>query len=213
MPLSADYCKAARSEPPVCIGLRVRPYSLGHDITLRAYNSSVLSHNPIYSDFILAVFICSRTWGEWSGWKDSWKLPLWLKVWGRCAGRFDIPAEWKKFEAYLIEGRQCPEVNVPDQSREMSGAWESRLKMFIIQKLRFTYEQAMDYPLALAWQDYCADGEESGKVSIMSEADKASVEFIGSDRQRQLVKEAEEAGRRELEEMKRRATQQPAKGN
>lgn len=211
--LSADYCKAARAEPPTCIGLRLRPYSLGHDVTLRAYNSSVLSANPVYSDFILAVFICSRTWVEWSEWKDSWKLPIWLKLWGWCAGRFNIEKEWKKFEQYLAEGRQCPEVNVPDQSREMSGAWESRLKIFLIEKLRLSYEQAADYPLALAWQDYCAHGEESGRVSIMSDADKASVEFIGSDRQKALVREAEEAGRRELEEMKRRAAQQPAKGN
>lgn len=209
----SDYCKAARPEPPRCIGLQLRPYSLGHHVSLRAYDSVLLNGGFLYSDFILAVFICSQSWQGWQEWKSSWKFPVFLKLWGCFAGRFDLKREGEVFAAYLAEGERSPEVNIPTESRALSGAWESRLKLFLIRELGLTHEQAMDYPLALAWQDYCAAGEEAGKISLISDADRKGLEFVHSDRYRDLAQEAQDAALRELEEMKAKAAQQKEKAN
>ncbi len=202
MSSSAHYCKAERPEPPRCIGLKLRPYSLGHHVSLRAYDSTLLSGEPpLYTDLVLAVFICSQTWAGWQEWKQSWKFPVFLKIWGWRNRAFNVEAEAKVFMDYIAAGEACPEANVPANARSLEAAWESRLKMFLIRELRMSHEEAMDYPLALAWQDYTAFGEESGRLKLLSDADRASLAFIGSDRQRQLFKEAEEAAKKESAQM------------
>ncbi len=211
---AANYFKAASPEPPLCIGLRLRPYSLGHHLALRAYDSTLLSGQPpLYTDLILAVFICSQTWRGWQEWKESWKFPVFLKVWGCCQRRFHVEQEAQKFAAYIADGETCPEVNVPANARTLDAAWESRLKLFLIRELRLTHEEAMDYPLALAWQDYCAHGEETGRLTLLSEADKAGLDYLKSDRYAALVRASDEAGRAELDKMKAQAAKQPAKAN
>ena len=214
MSSAANYCKAARPEPPRCIGLQLRPYSLGHHITLRAYDSTFLNGQPpVYSDLVLGVFICSQPWRGWQEWKDSWKFPVFLKIWGWLNRRFHVEHESEKFAAYLSAGQECPEVNVPANARSLEAAWESRLRLFLIRELRLSHEEAMDYPLALAWQDYCAWGEEAGRITLLSDADRAGLDFVKSDRFTELARAAEEAGRAELAEMKARAEKQPTGAN
>lgn len=198
--LSADYCKAARPEPPRCIGIQLRPYSFGHHVSLRAYDSTFLTGRiPVFSDLILGVFICSQTWAGWQEWKSSWKFPVFLKLWGWMAGKFDVPKEAERFAQYIKEGETCPELIIPDKARALTAAWEARLKLFLIRQLGISSEAVMDYPLALAWQEYCAYGEQEDHLTLLSESDKKSLEFIGSDRHKELVREAEEAAKKEDE--------------
>jgi hypothetical protein len=209
MSSAAQFYRAARPEPPRIIGLQLRPYSLGHHITLHAYDSSFLFHDtPRFYDLILGVFICSQTWGGWNDWRSSWKLPVFLKLWGWCFRKFDVRVEAAKFTKYIADGCECPEVAIPADARTLSGAWESRLKLFLVRRLRLSAEEAMDYPLALAWQEYCAFGESEGTITLLSESDKASLDFAGSNRMKDMIREAEEAARKEVEVMKSKAAAQ-----
>lgn len=209
----ADYCQTACQEAPRCVGLQLGAYSVGHHILLRGYDSGFLRGKPTYQDLILGVFICSQTWRGWQEWKSSWKFPVALKLWGWVAGRFDIPKQAELFAAYIANGEECPEINVPDDARTLVGAWESRLVRFLTNQMKLSHEAAMDYPLALAWHDYCAWAEEEGRIKLLSEADKATIAYAKSDRFQELAREAAEAGRRELEEMKARAMSQKEGSN
>ena len=214
MSSAAQFYKAARPEPPRVIGLQLRPYSLGHHLTLHAYDSSFVNGaGALFSDMILGVLICSLTWKEWEVWKRSWKLAVFLKVWGWRMGKFDVKAEAEKFTAYLAEGSECPEVAVPSKGRALSAAWESRLKLFLVKELRLTVDEAMDYPLALAWQEYCAHGEQEGTLTLLSEGDKQSLEWLKSDEYKRMVAEAEAEGRKETAEMKAKAEAQKKGAN
>lgn len=214
MSSAAQFYRAARPEPPRVIGLQLRPYSLGHHINLHAYDSAfVKGAGALFIDMITSVFICSLTWKEWEDWKNSWKLKWALRFWGWRMGKFDVKAEAETFARYLAAGSECPEVTVPSKGRALTAAWESRLKLFLVKELRLTVDEAMDYPLALAWQDYCAHGEAQGTLTLLSEADKESLEWIKGDEYKRMVAEAEAEGRRETAAMKARAEAQKKGAN
>ncbi len=215
MPSIADnYYKAARPEPPRILGLQLRPYSLGHHIILRAYDSSFVTGGHLrFQDLVMGVFICSQSWTQWESWKCSWKLPVFLKIWGWISGKFNIKSAGECFLEYLTDGRRCPEVNTPAKANVLVAPWESRMKLFLVRELRLTVTEALDYPLALAWQEYCADGEAKGSLSLFSEADEQALEFAGSDRMKAMMDEAKENHRREVEEMKARAAAQTEETN
>ncbi len=196
---AANFFRAARPEPPRCIGLQLRPYSLGHHIALHAYDSSFTQGRPRFEDLVLGVFICSQTWAGWEAWRSSWKLPIMFKIWGWFAGKFDVRAEGERFSAYITQSSETPEVAIPAKGRALSAPWESRLTLFLIKHLRLTYEQAMDFPIALAWQHYTAHGELDGSITLLSDADKETLDFVHSDRMKAMLDEAKEAAKKEKE--------------
>ncbi len=196
---AANFFRAARPEPPRCIGLQLRPYSLGHHIALHAYDSSFTVGKPRFEDLVLGVFICSQTWAGWEAWRNSWKLPIVFKIWGWFAGKFDVRAEGERFTDYIAQASEVPEVAVPAKGRTLSAPWESRLTLFLIETLHLTHEQAMDFPLALAWQHYVAHGEREGNITLLSEADKSGLEFAQSDRFKDLLEQAKEDAKKEAE--------------
>ena len=200
MSTAENYFKAAHPNPPRCIGLQLRPYSLGHHVALRASDSSFLKGDgEVYRDLILGVFICSQTWAEWHAWRRSWKLPVFLKIWGWCYRKFDIKSEYERFVEYLKEGEAVPELSVPMKGRTLVSSWENRIKLFLVREMGLKVDEAMDYPLALAWEEYCAFGEREGFLTLTSDSDIESLEFASSDRCKEMLKEAQEAARKEQE--------------
>lgn len=176
---------------------------MGHHIALHAYDSSFTAGRPRFEDLVLGVFICSLTWKEWEAWKNSWKLPIVFKIWGWFSGKFDVRAEGERFTDYIGESSEVPEVAVPAKGRTLSAPWESRLTLFLIETLRLTHEQAMDFPLALAWQHYVAHGEREGHITLLSEADKQTLDFVHSDRMKEMLDEAKAAAKKEQEELQK----------
>lgn len=215
---AAQYFKAARPEPPRIIGLQLRPYSLGHHVALHAYDSSFVKGSPdLFSDMILGVFICSQSWADWEAWRQSWKLPVFLKLWGKLAGKFDVKKEAERFTTYVHEGSFCPEAVTPTKGRELGAPWEARIQLFLLRELRLKFAGAMDFPLALAWQLYCAHHEAEGGMRLLTEAEIQQLDEQKTpdhrNRMAALMVEAEEAARREAEEMKAKAAAQNAGGN
>jgi len=213
MSTAADFLKAARPELPRIIGLQMRPYCLAHHIALCAFNSSFVVGIPRFDDLIVGVFICSQTWEEWEAWRNSWKLPVFLKLWGKFSGKFDVKRSAAVFMRYIEDGSSRPEVAVPSGGTTLAAPWECRLKLFLIRELRLTVSEAMNYPLALAWYEYCAAAETKGEITLITEADDAALNFSGSDRMRELVRESEAQARREVEEMKAKASVQKEEAN
>lgn len=205
MSTAENYFKAAHPSPPRCIGLQLRPYSLGHHVTLYASNSPFLtspSSVPIRDAFhslVMGVFVCSQPWRELNDWLTSWKLPLFLKLWGFAYRKFDMRAESERFQEYIARGELKPELQSPDNGVPLVSRWESRLKMFMVRELRLTIDEAMDYPLSLAWEEYCAHGETAGTITLMSDAHRQSLDFINSDECREMMRKAEEEARAEMQ--------------
>lgn len=199
-----NYFAAAEPNTPRCIGLKLRPYSLGHHVLLHAYNSSFLtSSDPTFADLIFGVFICSQSWRGWAEWKDSWKFPVFLKLWGWIQRRFNIEREATAFREYLIAGSRTPELVVPAAAESLNAPWEPRLKMFLVEKFKLTAEEAMDYPLALAWQEYCAHAEAEGRLKLLGESDEKAFELSGSDELQAMLAQAKADHLRETEAMRK----------
>lgn len=198
MSTAESYFKAACQDPPKCIGLQLRPYSLGHHVSLHAANSSFLNGSgALFTDLILGVFICSQSWAEWQAWRQSWKLPVFLRVWGWMYRKFDVKAEGERFAGYLRDGETIPELSVPGSGKTLVSPWENRIKLFLVRELRLSAAEAMDYPLALAWQEYCAHGEREGFLTLLSDAEKESLDFVHSDRCKEMLRKAKEQAQSE----------------
>ncbi len=210
---AANFYKAARPDLPRCVGLQMRPYSLGHHITLRRFDISFLKGEPRYADLILGSFICSQTWNGWHEWLNSWKFKWLLRAWGWLQRKCNVRREAEIFAEYILQGSKAPEVAIPSKSDALCSPWEIRLKLFLMREFRLNAEQAMDYPLALAWQEYCASLESEGKITLLSESDEAALSAVGSDRISELVAKAKADHAAEVEEMKSRAAGQPQEEN
>jgi len=74
---------AAIPEPYRVLGLKLRPFSLGHYVTLHRHGSAFVSDretNASREDLIFAAIVCSMTFEEFNEWIDSGPLPFWRKL-------------------------------------------------------------------------------------------------------------------------------------
>ena len=179
MNATARLLRAANPEPPRCLGLRLRPYSLGHDIILTALDNALLQGKRDINDLLIAVFICAQPHEAWSKWCGSFWLPVFLRVWGLFLRRCNWIESFAIFEDYLQQGRSCPEVNVPvrDQRNSPATPWQQRLKLFLVMKMGLTEADALARPLALSHEDWCAAGEMEGVLNLLNDHDRAFLDF------------------------------------
>lgn len=178
---TARLLRAAVPKPPRCLGLRLKPYSLGHDLLLSALGNGFLEGSPNFNDLFIGVFICAQDWREWERWEDSRWLSLTLRIWRLFIRAKEIPSAFATFDAYLRSGRDCPDINIPISKSSQAGTfgtpWQQRLKIFLVSKLGLTEEEAMSRPLALSNWDWSCYGEMDGTLELFSEKDEALFEF------------------------------------
>lgn len=171
--------KAAADKPPRCLGLQLRPYSLGHDIILSALDNSFLKAERDLNDLFIGVFICAHCWDEWKTVRRAWWLPLFLKLWGWHLRKRDFRKDCEIFESYLQSGYYCPDINVPVGQRRSGTAmpWQQRLKIFLMIKLHMTESEALNRPLALSNMDWATAGELDGTLELFSDRDEAFLNY------------------------------------
>lgn len=209
MEVAARHFRAAVPHLPICLGMQLRPYSLGHHTLLCASASPFITNGSddmrsMHVGLVSGAFICSRGWRETHEWFGSWKLGFWFRLWGFFMRRADIAAEAEVFKNYVAEGERRPDISSPANGKMLVARWESRIKLFLIKELRLTVEEAMDYPLAMAWQEYCAHNEQEDRMTLVSDGQMDAVSFFQSEDGRRMAREAEEAARKEADAMRKR---------
>ncbi len=176
---AARLLRAAAPQPPRCLGLQLRPYSLGHDIILHALDNAFTQGRRDINDLLIGVFICSQSYRDWERASKSIWLPVFLKVWGWFIRKRDFRVESEIFEQYLLAGNDCPDVNqnVSAEQRELAMPWQERLKVMLMVKLHLTEQEALDRPLALSNMDWCCLGELDGTINLFNNRDEAFLDF------------------------------------
>ncbi len=193
--MESEFVRALLSPPqPVIIGVRMKPYALGHSALLTSINSAfVCGQFPSFEELIAAAFICSHSWEENQKLlRSRFRRWLILKTWGLFAGKFDIPSATVSMLQYIQTGDTYPETEPPERSetmRELSAPALARLYLFL-RRSGFSESEAWNMPCnAVNWM-HAACSEEDGKISLMSRKRRSFLEMARKEREAAAKEEA-----------------------
>lgn len=173
--MEQEWAAHALQREHVVLGLRLRPYSCGHEILLcRIGSPFAVEAEADWFDLFVAVLVCSQTFKDGQTLVQSprksrlfilaWRL--WLKV-----ARVDLYAELAKFYDYLSDGRWSP----PAYDIKAKPGWESRtlkaprvyrLIPMLCEKLGLRETDALDFPVARANLYAAAIADRDGTIDL-----------------------------------------------
>lgn len=183
------FADANRPAPVRVLRLVLKPYSIEHEIRLRAARNPLLllpeeEFNGIPTAAKIAalknaVMICENDSAALRNletptlfnWRIRWhrfKLKLaWLWL-----SPNEYPIGIAEFRNYLRAGTTCPYLIPPQESgRAFGGPLTARLVQFLVFQLGKSEEQALDYPYGAACWHYFVWNEAQGNVNIINETE------------------------------------------
>jgi hypothetical protein len=170
---AAETFQAAIPEPVQILGLRLKPFCLGHYFLLTRFDVAFVadeSREATLQDLILGVLICSMTY---EGFLAFLELPDYreqVQQWGAKMGiDFELGEKVRIFNEYLAEASRQP-VIVYECDTTTSGAhWALVVKATLTSACGYTVGEAMNLPLRQAFLDFYRDAERNGVISIADE--------------------------------------------
>lgn len=179
---------------PVIIGVRMKPYSLGHSVILSQIDSGFTAGRfPTFEDLIAAAFVCAHSWEENNRLlRSPFRRWLRLKLWGALAGRFDIVAATVSMLQYVTAGDVYPDTEPPkdpEAVRELAAPHSARIYLFL-RSSGFSESAAWNMPCNVANWLHAARAEEDGKITLMSRQRRAFLEIARRERERAEREEA-----------------------
>lgn len=170
------YAQAAIPDPYRILGLRLRPFSLGHYLLLQRFGCRFIEDDKTTvgrDDLILGVLICSRKHREFLEFIETDDFTQHLRDWGKKVSLFDFPAKARLFASYLQESLKQPE-HTSIKPGDDRGDWAQNLKMTLMTRLNHTEETALDMPLSQALADYYNLAESEGLIRLITPEDIAA---------------------------------------
>lgn len=166
---AAAYPKAAIPEPFQILGLRLKPFCLGHYLLMERFGCAFVaadSRTAELDDLVLGVLICSMAYGEFLEFIQGADWPEEVKAWGGKAHLFDLNEKVKLLQEYIRLATEQPVV-IYERDTEPSGShWSQALKLTLTGALGYTADQALNLPLSQAFADFYKHAENLGVVTI-----------------------------------------------
>lgn len=193
----AALAKAAVTAPIRLLGLKLRPYSLWHELLLTNAEGEIRDTETVslpqrekeiatkFEALLRAVLICSQSWKEYARMDSDPFIGFKLWVWKKRLERMSIDPDKaiEVFAKYRAEGSlEFPlseEVKVGKKPGRSAGApFLLRLNQFLQTKMGKTEAEAWDYPFGLAKMRMEAFYENEGAIDIYNSADKEFDDFV-----------------------------------
>jgi hypothetical protein len=156
MTLDAAYLRAAVPEPVQVLGLRLKPFSLGHYLLLARFNCAyVTGATPTLGDLVLGALVCSQTYadaldflsGDWQQDVQKWDVKL-------TRQNVDWKSRVTLLADYIRAGMVTPAYSATEGGSSPSGApWTELLRVGLLE-MGLTEEEVLNRPLALSWWSY-----------------------------------------------------------
>jgi hypothetical protein len=180
--MMAAYLEAALPTPFVVLGKTLKPYTLGHELLLRRFDSGFAfeSNKPAtVEDLIFSVLVCSRTYPDALRLVEECLSKFTLRLWGYYCRDLNICLESQRFHAYVAEATRIPGMDWKE-GIESGGAigspWHQLLKITLMDKFGWTEMEALSTPYAKAIWDYCSIQEAAGRIRIQTDQDRQDYE-------------------------------------
>jgi hypothetical protein len=182
------FLTAAIPEPVVCMGIRLRPYSLGASLLLTRFGSPFISGGQFnIDDLTLAVILCSQTWAEnlnFISGRDSTAEKS-LKKWREKLPKdFNFIFSSNLFSKYLIaaSGRDAlPIVECDSKDAHSSEAPVELNWMVVCMTLGQSLETILDQPYGLTRWLAAGYGESQGLLRIVNPIPERTPEQLEKD--------------------------------
>lgn len=162
------------------LGLKLKPYSLGHSLLLERFGSPYAVGGRIgVEDLLFGVLVCSNTFEDNLALLDSqemWSLVAkWRrKVFRRCFGllprRIALGEKFTLFADYIADGMTRPKVFVKQSNgREQGAPIEATLAVVLMKELGLTFSEVMNAPAPLCWWHYVTLAELNDRATIFDQ--------------------------------------------
>ena len=207
---AADYFTATMPEPWQILGLRLRPFSLGHYKLLRRFDCAFVaeeSREGTRADLLLGVLCCSMLVDEfaklvcnpaklkWFSWLREWlycsrfnlpmpvnELDAQLRLWGRKIKWFNLESRVNMFKEYIAQQSVVPKY-WEEKTSDVSGAhWSQCLEVTLRSNLGWTQADIDTQPLSKAFADYFKYAENEGAIKLMTQDEIAFIESHKDDK-------------------------------
>jgi len=187
--MSAEFYNAAIPEPVAILGVRLRPFSLGHVLLLNRFSNAFgTGTSPAIEDLIQAIVICSQKYADALADMDNPKLPQIVAAWQRkLAPRnrlgfrspglgFSPGAEVGRFSEYVRAGSTFPLFTVKENHQgDATGLpMVQSVKVLLQSKMNFTEAEVLDRPWGLCLWDYFTLNSMEGHCKLMDRAEYTS---------------------------------------
>ena len=185
----ADYHLACHPDPVTILGVRVRPFTLGHAHLLARMESPFIADGedgepqpPAIGDVVLGVEICQRDYAAACAFLEQDNaariIEKTARKWLKRNRAEDDVSPISEFIHYISHAAQGPRFWVEQKQAAKSGAdWLQSLKLGLLKTGRSVAE-AMDTPLGEAMWDYAAYWESEGAVKLHTDSDDALLEAV-----------------------------------
>ena len=198
-----------------CLGQRLKPFALGHAMSLEAYGVANPESLP---DLVLAVLICTLEPGEfgrransrlfaWQVRLMSWSInvQLWLTLKGKGIGAVNelVKGEFERFAKYVRHFSECPEFRVIERSTDggdgLGAPFIQHVRVYLMEKLGHTAEQVERLTYGDALLDYYTSLEIGGHLTLIDdkaadEADSLAAEANSEEHHRATIEAANRMG-------------------
>lgn len=167
-----SFVQAAVPEPFQILGLRLKPFSLGHYILLKRYGFVCDSGEPYTREnMILACLVCSMDYREFLEFIESPDYKADVIAWGELCGHFNLAEKLRLFYEYIAPSFEEPAFIIIGQTADNPGDWSQNLKLAMMLKLNATEEDILNRPLASLRSDYFRLAEMDGIIRIQEKED------------------------------------------
>lgn len=200
--MGADFFTAAIPEPVAILGVRLRPFSLGHVLLLNRFgNAFGTGKRPELADLIQAIVICSQDYESALADLDDPDLPNHVARWQRKLA----PRNWlgirqpglgfsprdalAAFADYVRAGSSFPLFSV-DESKiggVISVPMVQSVKVTLQSKMHFAESEILDRPWGLCLWDYFTIHAQEGNCKIGDATDFDDLKKRADEQHERLV--------------------------
>jgi len=205
--VSDDFYSAAIPEPTTVLGLRLRPFSLGHVILLGRVRSSFVTEGEPLSlhDLALSVLICSLSYTDGLSLFNNRNLDRFFKRWhSRLAGEswltrlgfrklreIDYAQKAVEFGEYIKRASKIPNYSYrADDFKQIECPSVQIVKVTLMRDMGFREAELMDRPWGLCLWDYVTIRALAGHISLV-DSDQLKEAQAAADALAERIKEGQ----------------------
>lgn len=178
--MTAAYPIAANPEPYQILGLKLKPFCLGHCEHMERHGVAFMDSNAkeiTVADLLLGVLICSKTYEDFPKFIATENLLEEGKQWLKACGVFSVKDKIALFVEYIRHASQKPMVVFEHEGKQSGSHWIQCIKIGLIE-LGYTPSEAMNLPLAQAFADYYRAAENAGVLRILCREEAEEIERL-----------------------------------
>jgi hypothetical protein len=188
MSQTATYFTAAVPEPVRVLGLELKPFSLGHFITLNRFGSAFVSEGDFTADLkdkdqlkalraeiIFAAVICHFPFNDFYEFIRQKDFLPQLRKLGREVGLFSVKEKAKLLQDYIKEASEMPGYVMEDEPGKSGAHWAHTVLASAVSHCGYARDEALNAPLRQVLWDFMKHAESNGAVTLLSEQEMEQI--------------------------------------